>query len=87
MSCTERNQIARKDELKVNTIDIESLDALETFDMSNVKMLSNIAIGDLNNDFNLVYPELTISIMKMDVPVLLLPVQKALSIENRLKHS
>ena len=53
-------KLPEKDELKVNTIDIESLDALETFDMSNVKMLSNIAIGDLNNDFNLVYPELTI---------------------------
>lgn len=53
-------KLPEKDELKVNTIDIECLDALETFDMSNVKMLSNIAIGDLNNDFNLVYPELTI---------------------------
>ena len=53
-------KLPEKDELKVNTIDIESLNALETFDMSNVKMLSNIAIGDLNNDFNLVYPELTI---------------------------
>ena len=53
-------KLPEKDELKVNTIDIESLDELETFDMSNVKMLSNIAIGDLNNDFNLVYPELTI---------------------------
>lgn len=53
-------KLPEKDELKVNTIGIESLDALETFDMSNVKMLSNIAIGDLNNDFNLVYPELTI---------------------------
>ena len=53
-------KLPEKDELKVNTIDIESLDALETFDMSNVKMLSNLAIGDLNNDFNLVYPELTI---------------------------
>ena len=49
-----------KDEFKVNTIDIESLYELETFDMSNVKMLSNIAIGDLNENFNLVYPNLTI---------------------------
>lgn len=87
MSCTERNQIARKDELKVNTIDIESLDALETFDMSNVKMLSNIAIGDLNNDFNLVYPELTIFYNEDGRAGTTLPVQKALSIENQLKHS
>ena len=53
-------KLPEKDELKVNTIDIESLDALETFDMSNVKMVTDLKIGDLNENFNLVYPELTI---------------------------
>ncbi|MCS3232504.1 hypothetical protein [Bacteroides hominis] len=46
--------------MKAYRIDIECLDALETFDMSNVKMVAELSIGDLNKDFNLVYPELTI---------------------------
>lgn len=87
MSYTERNQIARKNELKAYRIDIECLDALETFDMSNVKMVAELSIGDLNKDFNLVYPELTISIVKMDMPVLISLVQRTLSIENQPKHS
>lgn len=53
-------KLPEKDELKVNTIDIECLNALETFDMSNVKMVTDLKIGDLNENFNLVYPELTI---------------------------
>lgn len=53
-------KLPEKNELKAFTIDIECLDALETFDMSNVKMVSNLSIGDLNTNFKLVYPELTI---------------------------
>lgn len=53
-------KLPEKNELKAYTIDIECLDALETFDMSNVKMVTDLKIGDLNENFNLVYPELTI---------------------------
>lgn len=53
-------KLPEKNELKASSIDIESLNALETFDMSNVKMVSNLSIGDLNTNFKLVYPELTI---------------------------
>ena len=53
-------KLPEKNELKAYRIDIECLDALETFDMSNVKMVAELSIGDLNKDFNLVYPELTI---------------------------
>ena len=50
MSYTERNQLPEKIELKAYRIDIECLDALETFDMSNVKMVAELSIGDLNKD-------------------------------------
>ncbi len=53
-------KLPEKDELKAYAIDIECLDALETFDISNVKMVADLKIGDLNENFNLVYPNLTI---------------------------
>lgn len=53
-------KMPEKDELKAYAIDIECLDALETFDISNVKMVADLKIGDLNENFNLVYPNLTI---------------------------
>lgn len=53
-------KLPEKDGLKVYNIDIESLSALETFDMSKIKMLANLSIGDLNPNFKLVYPELNI---------------------------
>ncbi|EXY90712.1 putative exported domain protein, partial [Bacteroides fragilis str. 3998T(B)3] len=41
-------------------LDLECLDALETFDISNLKMVKNLIFGNLPENFNLVYPELTV---------------------------
>lgn len=41
------------------TIELEVLPKLETFDMSNMSMITTLGIGDLSEDFDLQYPNLT----------------------------
>lgn len=53
-------KLPEKEELQAYRIDIECLPMLEHFNMSSIKMLRIFMIGDLNEDYNLVYPELTI---------------------------
>ena len=53
-------KLPKKDELKTCFLDLECLDALETFDISNLKMVKNLIFGNLPENFNLVYPELTV---------------------------
>lgn len=53
-------KLPKKGELKAYQIDIECLDALETLDMSDLKMVQTLKFGDLPENFNLVYPELTV---------------------------
>lgn len=45
--------------LCMKELDFEMLPKLKVFDMSNIQMIVNLTIGDLPEDFNLVYPNLT----------------------------
>lgn len=45
--------------LRVNSIDIECLDKLETFDLTKFKMIRTLTIGDLPDSYDLQYPDLT----------------------------
>ena len=45
-------KLPKKDELKTCFLDLECLDALETFDISNLKMVKNLIFGNLPENFN-----------------------------------
>lgn len=51
-------KLPEKDELKTYNLDIECLDSLETFDISNLKIVTQLTVGNLPENFNLVYPKL-----------------------------